>query len=243
MKINNTGYVERTYNKKFIKFVFFLSMFAILMMMSIIITVGQITPDYSPVSDTISRMGAEIAPYSDILNTGYIVYGIIIIVIAYNLYTRLDHTKIIKLSVILLLLHAFGSIFLAVFPDNPDIPGGYWTANIIHNTFSGMFYASLLLGIIVYSLKALSNKTTRGIAIFGFTLVTINTIMPFINVVSYSKEISGLLQRFLLFLSYFWVVLTSSILYRRVWLKHLADSNVVRNPTCLASALNKLINA
>ena len=239
MKINNTGYVVRTYNKKFINFVFFLSMFAILMMMSIIITVGQITPDYSPVSDTISRMGAEIAPYSDILNTGYIIYGIIIIVIVYNLYTRLDHTKIIKLSVILLLLHAFGSIFLAVFPDKPDIPGGYWTANIIHNTFSGMFYASLLLGIIVYSLKALNNKTTRGIAIFGFTLVTINTIMPFINVVSYLTEISGLLQRFLLFLSYFWVVLASSILYRRALLDCSEGFNSIRNTASLTSILDR----
>jgi hypothetical membrane protein len=215
MSVNNTSYIARINEKKIISSVYILGIFAIIMMSSIIITVGHITPDYNPISDTISRMGAKIAPYSSVLNTGYIIYGIIILIITSNLCTKLVYTKSIILPMILLLLHAFGSIFLAVFPDKPDIPGGYFTANIVHNTFSTMFYASLLLGIIVYSIKSLKDNKMKGIALFGIILVTINIIMPFINAVSYFKEISGLLQRSLLFLSYFWVVIASSVTYKR----------------------------
>jgi hypothetical membrane protein len=220
MNKNNKCNIAKAHDRKIISLVYILGIFAIIMMSSIIITVGQITPDYNSISDTISRMGARIAPYSSILNTGYIIYGIIILVIAYNLYIKLTYKKLTKLPIILLLLHAFGSIFLAVFPDKPDIPGGYFTANIIHNTFSGMFYASMLLGIIVYSIKFLKDNKMRSIALFGIILVTFNIIMPFINVFSYLKEISGLLQRSLLFLSYFWVVLTWSIIYKRAVSDH-----------------------
>ena len=236
MKVNNAGYIARTNDKKIMSYVYILGIFAIIMMSSIIIIVGQITPDYNPTSDTISRMGAKIAPYSSVLNTGYIIYGIIILIITFNLYTKLAYSKPIKLPLILLLLHAFGSIFLAVFPDKPDIPGGYFTANIVHNTFSGMFYASMLLGIIVYSKKSLKDNKTKGIALFGIILVTINIIMPFINVVSYFKEISGLLQRTLLFLSYFWVVITSSLTYKRVMLNYSERFIGARDNPSLTSA-------
>ncbi len=236
MNINDADYIARTNDKKIISFAYILGIFAIIMMSSIIITVGQITPDYNPISDTISRMGAKIAPYSSVLNSGYIIYGTIILIIAFNLHTRLAYTNPIKLSIILLLLHAFGSIFLAVFPDKPDIPGGYFTANIVHNIFSGMFYVSMLLGIFIYSLKSLIDNKTKGIALFGIFLVTINIIMPFINVVSYFKEISGLLQRSLLFLSYFWVVITSSLTYKRIMLNYSERFIGVRDNPPLTSA-------
>ncbi|UCE97807.1 MAG: DUF998 domain-containing protein [Dehalococcoidia bacterium] len=236
MSVYNAGYIARVNDKKIVSFVYILGIFAIIMMSSIIITVGQITPDYNPISDTISRMGAKIAPYSNVLNTGYIIYGIIILIITFHLCKKLVYTKHFILPMILLLLHAFGSIFLAVFPDKPDIPGGYFTANIVHNIFSAMFYASLLLGIIVFSIKSLKDNKMKGIALFGIILVTLNIIMPFINVVSYLKEISGLLQRSLLFLSYFWVVITSSLIYKRAMLNYSERFLGVRDTPSLNSA-------
>ena len=223
--MNNTGSLPRQFSNRLTNIIFLLGIFAPIMMMASIMIVGQITPDYSPVSETISLMGAQEQPYSIVLNSSYIIYGSIIISIACNLYKGLYHSAMVKTLSILLFIHAVGSIFLAVFPDKPCTSGGYFSENIVHNTFSGISYVALLMGILVYSMSAVRGKTTKIIAIAGIAVVSINLAMPLINVVSYFKEIAGLLQRFFIFCSFSWVILTSILLYRRLLLSYPESSN------------------
>jgi hypothetical membrane protein len=190
------------------------------MMMVIIVIVGQITPDYSPISETISQMGARERPYSIILNSSYILYGTTIIYIVYSLYRRLFHTTMINTLAVFLIMHAIGSIFLAVFPDKTDTSGGYFSENIIHNTFSGISYITLLLAILIYSIANIKAKNKKSIAIVGILVVSINLVMPLINIVSYFDEISGMLQRLFIFCSFSWIIITSIILYKRNYLKN-----------------------
>jgi hypothetical membrane protein len=216
--MNNADHLLRHFDNRFVHFIYSLSIFTPVMMMAIIIVVGQITPDYNPVSETISQMGARERPYSVVLNSSYIIYGMIIIGIVYSLYRKLFHTNMIKTLAVLLVIHAVGSIFLAVFPDKPDTSGGYFSENIIHNTFSGISYIALLLGILIYSMAALKVKSTKIIAIAGIAVVSINLAMPLINVVNYLNEISGILQRFFIFCSFSWIIVLSILLYRRLLL-------------------------
>lgn len=237
--MNNIDCMLRQFDNRLINYMCFLGIFSLVMMMAIIITVGQITPDYSPVSDTISQMGARDRPYSIVLNSGYIIYGTIIIGIIYNIYRRLYHTTKINILAVLLILHAFGSIFLAVFPDKPDTTGVYFSENIIHNTFSGISYITVVLAILVYSITALKVRTTKIIAIAGIAVVFINLAMPLINVVSYFKEISGMLQRFFIFCSFSWVIIMSLLLYRNLLLSRATDHIDVKNPHSLVLPCRK----
>lgn len=218
--MSKISYLNRQLDFKFISFIFYLGILAQVMMMVIIITVGQITPDYSPISETISQMGARERPYSIILNSSYILYGTIIICIVYSLYRRLFHTTMINTLAVFMIMHAIGSIFLAVFPDKTDTSGGYFSENIIHNTFSGISYITLLLTILTYSIATIKVKNTKSIAIAGILVVSINLVMPLINVVSYFEEISGMLQRLFIFCSFSWIIVNSIILYKRNYFKN-----------------------
>jgi hypothetical membrane protein len=218
--MSKISYLNRQLDFKFISFIFYLGILAQVMMMVIIITVGQITPNYSPISETISQMGARERPYSIILNSSYILYGTIIIYIVYSLYRRLFHTTMINTLAVFMIMHAIGSIFLAVFPDKTDTSGGYFSENIIHNTFSGISYITLLLTILIYSIATIKVKNTKSIAIAGISVVSINLVMPLINVVSYFEEISGMLQRLIIFCSFSWIIVNSIILYKRNYFKN-----------------------
>ncbi len=236
--MNNTAYLPRTLdNDRSSNLVFLLGLLVPIMMMAVIIIVGQITPNYSPVADTISQMGARKQPYSIILNSAYIIYGIVIITIAYKLYKRLNHSTLVRALLILMFIHACGSICLAVFPDKPDTPGVFVTNNTIHNIFSGISYVSLVLGILFYSVSTLRQKTTKIIGIIGVAVVVINLLMPMINLFIYLREIAGLLQRFLIFCSFSWVVLTSTLLYKRILLDQTVSSTDVNKPASFCANL------
>ncbi len=234
--MNNSSHLSTQFeNSRFTSIALLLCILAPMAIMAIIIIVGQITPDYDPVSDTISLMGAREKPYSFILNTGYVIYGALICTAAYSLYKGVKHSSLTKTLVVLLIIHAFGSICLAIFPDKPGATGGFFTANIIHNTFSGISHVALLSGILVYSISNLRRKTARIIAIIGIAIVVINIIMPLINVFSPLKDIAGLSQRFFIFCSFSWVILTSTLLYRSVLSNQAKDSMDDIKTTSLAS--------
>jgi hypothetical membrane protein len=226
--MNNTAFLAGTIDKdRFNKIVLSLSLLVPILMMAVIIIVGQITPNYSPITNSISQMGAWIQPYSVILNSAYIIYGILIITIAYILSKNLPHSTLVRALLTLLVIHALGSICLALFPDKLDTPG-VLVDNTIHNIFSGVSYVSLLLGILFHSIYALRQKTIMIVGIAGILVVVINFIMPMINLFSYLREIGGLLQRLLIFCSFSWIVLASAIMYK----KTLSDQTATETNVC-----------
>ncbi|HEX79333.1 MAG TPA: DUF998 domain-containing protein [Dehalococcoidia bacterium] len=229
--MNNTAYSLGTLDKdRLNKIIISLGLLVPIIMMAVIITVGQITPNYSPITNSISQMGAWVQPYSIILNSAYILYGILIITVAYILIKNLPHSTLVKVLLTLLMIHALGSICLALFPDKLDTPG-VLVDNTIHNIFSAVSYVSLLLGILSYSIYALRQKTIRIIGIAGILVVVINFIMPMINLFSYLREIGGLLQRLLIFCSFSWIALTSAIMYKKTLSDQTATDTYVNKTT------------
>ena len=51
----------------------------------VITVVGQLTPDYNQVTDSISRMGTPDRPYAWLLHSGYYVYGVLMLIAAYGI--------------------------------------------------------------------------------------------------------------------------------------------------------------
>jgi hypothetical membrane protein len=189
--------------------------FAPVIMMVAIIVVGQITPHYSPISDTISQMGTPDSPYAPVLNCGFVIYSILIALTAYGFHRRLRYAAMGKTLVILLGVHAVGIILLMVFPDTLDFPGKHFTDDILHNVFSAIAYPALLVGMLVFTGIARQEKTLRVTVVMGLAVVAINLPMPVITMFDSLKPICGLLQRLLMGSSFLWLALTSLYLYKR----------------------------
>ncbi len=189
----------------------FCGMLAPIIMGVVIIVVGQLTPDYSQVSDSISRMGTPERPYAWLLHSGYYVYGILMGIAAYGLSRTIGSTPMANVLAILLGIHAFGMMLLAVFPDSVNST----TRHIVHDIMSATSYVPLIIGIFISRKIARYEMTLKVAGIFGIFIIIINLPMPFINMVSPLASIAGLLQRILSGLSFFWLTLTFFLLYRK----------------------------
>jgi hypothetical membrane protein len=197
------------------RFFLLLGAFAPMTMIIIVIVVGQITPDYNPISDTISQMGTPNSPYSLVLNSGFVIYGVLMGVAAYGFHRRLRYTAMGNTLVILLSIHAIGTILLTIFPDSLEFTGKHFTDDILHNTASAISYPALLIGILVFTRIARQEKALRVIAIIGLAVVISNLPLPFMAMFGPFKPISGLIQRLLMASSFLWLVLTSLLLYKK----------------------------
>lgn len=184
-------------------------------MTTLIIVAGQIDPNYSSVSDTISLLGAPNRPYSTVINIGFVIYGALICGAAYGFYRKLRYIPLAKILVILLGVHAISAILLGIFPESPSIPPDtHWTDNILHNTLSGISHSALLMGILVTAKIAREEKALKAVALFGLAVVVINLPLPVIIVFDPFESINGLLQRLFVISSILWLTLTSSVLYK-----------------------------
>ena len=196
------------------RFLLLFGVFAPITMMVIIIVVGQITPDYNPISDTISQLGTPSSPYAMVLNSGYFVFSLLIGVTAYGFYRRLCYAAMSKTLAILLGIHAFGIVLLMFFPDSPDFTGKHFTDDILHNTFSAISYSALLAGILVFTRIARHEQALKVAIILGLVAIILNLPLPVINMIGPFKPISGLLQRLFIAVSFSWLAVASLLLYK-----------------------------
>jgi len=177
----------------------------------VIIVTGQLTPDYSQVSDSVSRTGTPGRPYAWLLHGGYYVYGILMGIAAYGLSRTIGSVPGANGLAVLLGIHAFGMMLLAVFPDSVDST----FKHVVHDVMSVVSYLPLLLGIFISRRIARQEMTLKVVGILGIFIVVINLPMPFINMVSPLATVGGLLQRILSGCSFLWLTLTFFLLYSK----------------------------
>ena len=179
-----------------------------------IIVVGQISPNYNPVSDTISQMGVSSNPYAVALNSSYAIYGVLMCCAAYGFYLKLRHSTLAKNLAILIGIHAIGNVFLAAFPDSADYPGKTFTEDILHNSFSALVSIALLACILIFRKITRQEKSLQVVAMLGLVIILVSLPLPFINMIDSLKPFSGLLQRLIVSGSFSWIALASVFLMR-----------------------------
>lgn len=176
----------------------------------VIIVVGQLTPDYNQISDSISRMGTPDRPYAWLLHGGYYAYGILMGIAAYGLSRTISSAPRANILAMLLGIHAFGTILLAIFPDSVNST----FRHIVHDVMSVTSYLPLLIAILISRRIARHELTLKVAGFLGIFIIIINLPMPVINMVGPLASIGGLLQRILSGCSFFWLTLTFFLLYR-----------------------------
>ncbi len=201
-------------------------------MMIAILVIGQITPNYDPISDSISRMGTPDKPYAMILHGSYFIYGILIVIATCGLYRIMDLTNNVKKITVLLGIHAVGIVLLAIFPDSIDSP----YKHVIHDVMSATCYLPLLLSILVFRGITRYRSILRALDVLALSIIVINLPMPIINIVSFLRPIGGLLQRFLIGTSFLWLTLIFYLLYRKDYLFREAETRLNQGILTLESA-------
>jgi len=184
---------------------------------------GQLTPNYDPVAETVSIMGIPGQPYAWALNGGYVVYAALISVAAFGLFRSHVFPVVSRRASILLGVHAVGTVLLAVFPDSIDS----MTEHVIHDAVSTLSYLPLLAGILVFRSASRQSRALKFAGIIGLAVVAANVPMPLVTMITPVKPFSGLLQRVLAGAAFCWLAGTFAVLYRK-------RGELAKTPTQLA---------
>ncbi len=214
----------------FSQFSSFCGIFAPVMMMVVIVITGQITPDYNPMSETVSQMGTPERPFSILLNGGYWIYGILMSFASYSLYRHINFTTQIKKIAVLLGIHAMFTILLGVFPDSLDILPKDITDNFLHNFISAVSYLPLLASIFIFCNIRFQEKSLKILGTIGLIILAVNLPMPVIGRITILEPIEGLLQRLLWGSSLLWISTTFLLLYRSKFVIKSTEIQPYRRP-------------
>ena len=206
-----------TKEDKISRFLLICGVLAPVMMIIIIIIVGEITPNYSPVSNTISQMGTPNSRYAIVLNSGYVFYAILMGSASYGLYRSMNFTTTARTLAILLGIHASFTGLLGIFADTLDVLPKSFSDDFIHNSIAAISYSPLILCIFIFRRVALQDRTLKVAGTLGLLVIAINLPLPITPYIGPLEVINGLLQRLLTGSAFLWLTLIFILLYRKIY--------------------------
>jgi hypothetical membrane protein len=185
------------------------------MIVSIIVVAGLLTPGYSHLSDTISQLGAQGRLHPGLMNTGFIIYGVLIIGFSYALYRQLGYSTAARVAWLMLTMYGVGIILAGIFRDFPD--GTNTVINlegILHNVFATAAFFALLGGMLMFAKIVYHRPAWHGLTWFTIAIAAFNLVLSLIFITEVFVSVEGGLQRLFYFTSLVWKELVSIRLFR-----------------------------
>ncbi len=171
-----------------------------------VIAAGLVTPDYSYVSQGISQLGAQGKPHPEVMNAGFIVSGLMILVFAYGLYQQLGRSAGARAVWILLAIASVCIVLSGVFQADLNAPGIASTGEgDLHKIFAGAAHFAFLAAMIAFAIVVRRETAWRGFPRISFTVVVLSLVVLLVFVAEVSKPIEGALQLSFLCMSFIWL--------------------------------------
>jgi hypothetical membrane protein len=191
-----------------------LSIFGILappVIITITITAGLLTPGYSQITDTISSLSDQASKNPQLMTSGFIVYGVLIIGFSYALYLHLHRGFKAYTTWVMLTLYGICMILAGLFRDSP---GALNTEGFVHNAVIITSCLSMLFGM--WTFAGSVYKRTSWIGFTWFTIIAsfLGLVLSIIFAIQSYVPFAGLLQRIFYCIILIWIEVVSIWLFR-----------------------------
>lgn len=191
-----------------------------LFMIAIILIAGAITPGYSHIHNTVSKLAEQGAADPNLMIIGFIIYGVLIVGFSLELFIHLRHGIKAYITWLFITVYGISMILAGVFQDIPggkDVPLNF--EGTMHNAMIIVSCISFLIGM-----WAFAGSVYKKPAWFGFTWFTlgasfIGLILSIIFAVQSSFPASGLFQRLFYLVLLIWIEIISIWLFRLTFKK------------------------
>lgn len=187
-----------------------------------------LAPDYNHLTQTMSRLGAAEMPYPQVMNAGFLVFGLLMMSFGWGLYRFLKGGKSALVASMSVLIFGLGIFLAGIFPvDNRDA-GGLSITGGVHAAVAATAYVALMLAILSLTRFLGGDSHWRWFSKMSFGIVLVSLALSIVFVFDLSVTVRGLLQRFYFGLPAMWLQFMA---LRIVWLRHTsAASQVERKP-------------
>lgn len=164
------------------------------------------TPGYSHLSETISQLGVRGRPHPEVINAGFIVYGLLINGFAYGLYRHLGRHRGAKTIWLLLAISGVGILLSGVFHADWEAPGAPTTLEgTAHAVFAQVAFFAFAIQIIVFARIVCRKPAWRGFTQLSVAIVVVDLVLSLMFLMEVSPSAEGALQRSFFGLSLVWV--------------------------------------
>ena len=181
-----------------------------LLLAGFVIAAALVTDDYSGLSDTISQLGIHESPHPLVINSGFIICGLLLLGFAFGLRCRLGRGAVVRVIWVPLAVGGIGVALSGVLHADLDVPGATRTLEgDLHNAFAGVAYVSLLIGMALLAAAARRRQAWRDYATMSLAVLAASIVLLLVYASGVARPVEGALQ-----LSFFGVTL--------VWLEAVA---------------------
>jgi hypothetical membrane protein len=157
---------------------------------------ASITPGYSHISDTISKLASPGTPHPEWMNAGFISYGILMIGMSFAVRQCLEPRTGSVIVWLMIVIHGLGIIFAAVFPyDLSIIEGIHSFEGILHHLAAITSCTAFMIGILVMGRIVSAQPAWRTVPILSFVAVLIVSVLFVLSLFPVARGFEGLLQR------------------------------------------------
>lgn len=155
---------------------------------------GWIGPQYSYISNFISELGIPVvlehinSPLHALMNTGFVAYGLLIVLGYALLKKALPTGRLATVAVILLIASGIGVILVGFFP------GYQWRYSFVHTTGAMLVIYAGNVGDILISTGLVREKSSR-FAVCGIVLGIVGIVSSIVMAMNYTSVYAGLYER------------------------------------------------
>ena len=182
-----------------------------LMMVAFLIVAGLLTPGYSHVADTVSQLGADGRPHPEVMNAGFIAYGLLINGFAYGLYRQLGRGKGAKAIWVSLGISGAGLLLAGIFHVDPKMLGAppadspVTLEGGLHAGFAQVAFLAFAVAIMIFAWTVSLDPAWRGFTGMSLAVVFLYSVVAVMFWSDVAVSIEGALQRSFFGIAVVWV--------------------------------------
>jgi Protein of unknown function (DUF998) len=171
---------------------------------------ASLTPGYSHLADTVSQLAAKGAPHPEVIQTGLVLWGLLLEGFAWGAYRRLRGVSGARAFALALVLSGCAVQLAAFVRDDPNLASAPSTvAGAIHGSLATVAFLALLGAIFLFARMPHTDRRSHSIARVSSRFVLFGLIIGTLFEVQLAQPIEGSLQRLFYALCAAWLVLVS----------------------------------
>jgi len=155
-----------------------------------------VTPGYDHILNTISQLSAIDAPHPEWMNTGFILYGSLMIGLSFAVRKCLAPRTGTTIVWLMIIIHGVGVILTAVFPYNAAITEGIHSLkDAAHHLVSIVACVAFIVGMLVMARMVWAETAWYGVTRLSLLAIGVVSILFVFSLIPFFRDVNGLMQK------------------------------------------------
>ena len=196
----------RTRRDHLVRWLSFCGFLAPALLLSLYVAASLLNPGFNHIGRTVSRLGVEGVAHPEVMNSGFIVFGVLMLLFSCGLYIRFRPYFMAKLLWLTLALCGLGVLLAGVFHADPlGTLGPRSFESMLHSAFASLSILSLIVGMLAAADIFRRYPAWRGFVAPSVLLAAVVLLVVVLFMASAVDRWAGLCERLFYTIAFGWI--------------------------------------